>query len=779
MATRVQTSVGIHHLPKTDSRFSRLVRRINFGVASSSFAAGVLAAFLLLMGAGGAFFYAAAFLAVAALIRLCAIAVFPGQRRRKGDSYVPDSELVDLFTSALIAVAYGALSFVAFTSHVSEGARVLVTINVVAFLALAPARHATRPRNILWLVAGVAPPFLAGAMLANDYYCQAVAVATVMIVFAISRSNVHLQHSLAAAAEAERRLDAASNNISHGMLMLDAHLRVLVCNGRFLSLFGIRNAVSVGSPFAEFVKVRVVPLLADKVDGNRLVDVCRVSVPGGARTETFKLKGGKVLELSVKSTHGGVVAFVEDVTNRQDSEAKYERMARYDAVTGLPNRFHFRDSLQKAFEALDAGGVGFTLVCIDLDRFKQVNDTLGHPVGDRLLQQVAERMTEMSRAEDLVARIGGDEFVVVCNADRDAASKYAERIVETMSRPFSIDGNKALIGASIGMAVGGADGEDADMLMRAADLALYAAKGAGRGTWRFFDKSLATVADKKRIMEIDIRNALQREEFEVHFQPIIDLTDGRISCCEALVRWRHPQRGMVSPVEFVPMAEETGQIIGIGDYVLTRSCLVARGWPAKVRVAVNFSARQFSHGNPVESIRAALKRTGLDPQRLEIEITESLLINDVDRILGTLQEIRDMGVRIALDDFGTGFSSLSYLNKIRPHKVKIDRSFVLGIRDEACSTLPIIRAVAAMAADLDMEVVVEGVETAEEMSILFQNGAGLAQGYLFSKPRTEREINAMVANPFDLMRGKKIAEMARKHPYLRDSNRAPATMTVN
>jgi diguanylate cyclase (GGDEF)-like protein len=396
----------------------------------------------------------------------------------------------------------------------------------------------------------------------------------------------------------------------------------------------------------------------------------------------------------------------------------------------------------RATRALDSCAVLF----IDLDQFKQVNDTLGHPVGDRLLTSVADRLRGIVCPSDTVARFGGDEFVVFRAgiADMDDAASLARRIVEELGAPYEIDHHQLLIGASIGIATNSRVAITADHLMKNADMALYRAKSDGRGTWRFFEWEMATKAESRRGLELDLRNAVATEGFELHYQPLLNMQTRRITTCEALLRWPHPERGMISPGEFVPLAEEMGLIGTIGAWVLRQACIEATRWPAHVRVAVNLSPVQFKRGSVVEDVLSALAGSGLPASRLEIEITESVLLQDTPATSAVLMQLHDAGVSISLDDFGTGYSSLSYLHRFPLQKVKIDRSFLRSSGVERSNKL--LHGIARLSADLGMSVVVEGIETDEHLALVLAEPAITeAQGFLFSRPVPKRDIRALLS----------------------------------
>jgi diguanylate cyclase (GGDEF)-like protein len=374
------------------------------------------------------------------------------------------------------------------------------------------------------------------------------------------------------------------------------------------------------------------------------------------------------------------------------------------------------------------------LLFIDLDQFKQVNDTLGHPCGDRLLCMVADRLREMLRPDDFVARFGGDEFVVYqqnIGSNEDAAS-LARRIVDHLSERYEIDRLLVEIGASIGIAMTW-PGVSADVLLKNADMALYRAKADGRGTFCFFHEEMAQTVEARRILELDLRRALANEEFELFYQPLVNLKSGRITTCEALLRWNHPERGTVSPIDIIPVAEDMGLIVDLGRWILRKACMECMKWPEGVSVAVNFSSQQFHQRDVLSEVRYALEVSGLPPKRLEIEITESSLLRNTQWTHDALTQLKAAGVRISLDDFGTGYSSLSYLHNFPLNKVKIDRSFLEGI--DADRPLMLLRGVARLSADLGMSVVVEGIETNEQLELISADGTVTeAQGYLFSRP---------------------------------------------
>ncbi|MBW0004530.1 MAG: EAL domain-containing protein, partial [Hyphomicrobiales bacterium] len=408
----------------------------------------------------------------------------------------------------------------------------------------------------------------------------------------------------------------------------------------------------------------------------------------------------------------------------------------------LPNRTHFREEIKRVLVQTHERRERCAILFIDLDQFKQVNDTLGHSQGDELLCAVADRLRTVVRDSDLVARLGGDEFVIVQSPMRrsDQATSLAKRIVSLLNDTFDVDGHQVIIGASVGIAIAPRDGIDADTLLKNADMALYRAKADGRGTWRFFEKDMDIEAKARRSLELDLRNALAAGAFDVFYQPVVNLRTQKIASFEALLRWSHPERGMVSPADFVPVAEEMGIIVEIGNLVLQKACLECMKWPGEVHVAVNISSTQFSRSDVTKAVRQALSISGLPATRLEIEITETTLLQNTHSTRVALETLREMGVRISLDDFGTGYSSLSYLHNFPLDKVKIDRSFLKGIGSSERS-LTLLHGVARLSSQLGMTVVMEGVETEEQLQLIAAKpGVDQVQGYLFSPAVPASEV---------------------------------------
>ncbi len=417
-----------------------------------------------------------------------------------------------------------------------------------------------------------------------------------------------------------------------------------------------------------------------------------------------------------------------------------------DPLTGLPNRLRFHARLGEARSRLDRSGEGFAVLAVDLDRFKSVNDTLGHPIGDALLQKVAERLQSAVRPTDTVARFGGDEFAVIQSnvGDVVGAETLAKRIVDLLGRAYIVEGHLINIGASVGIAVAPTDGGEPDTLLKNADLALYRAKTDGRDTYRFFEPEMDALMRARRSMELDLRKALALHEFELVYQPQMNLETDQIVGCEALIRWNHPSRGLVSPAEFIPLAEEIGLIVPIGEWVIRTACLEAARWPEDLSVAVNLSPAQFKSKRLVQSVSNALSTAGLAPNRLELEITEGVLLHENEANLAVLHALRGLGLSISMDDFGTGYSSLSYLRSFPFDKIKIDRSFVSGGRSQG-ESMAIVRAIASLGASFGMTTVAEGVETFEQMDRIRHEGCTDVQGYFISRPVSATDIRTLLS----------------------------------
>ncbi|MCW5714601.1 MAG: EAL domain-containing protein [Bauldia sp.] len=547
--------------------------------------------------------------------------------------------------------------------------------------------------------------------------------------------------------ELAARFTTALNNMPHGLLMFDAERKLVVANERLIELLGISRAVVVaGMSPAELLTAS--HAFSDTHDLGRFAAEFerRLSgVPGELIVEAGR---DRWLSLTARPMeNGGSVVIAEDVTERRTSEQRIHRLARFDNLTRLPNRNSFHEHLSDVLE-MARPEEQFAVLFVDLDEFKQVNDTLGHPAGDALLCAVADRMRTIIAAPDVVARFGGDEFVVLQYlGERDLAAldDLARRIIETVSKPYQIEGQHVIIGASIGAALAPRDGSDPDLLLKNADMALYHTKSNGRGTWRVFDPSMDAEVQAKRALEMDLRRALAEGQFELYYQPLINLRTKRVTTCEALIRWNHPERGLIPPGKFIPAAEDIGIINEMGDWVIRTATKECASWPETVRVAVNLSSVQFRHSRLTAVVAEALAESGLSPKRLEVEITESVLLRDTPGVRTILGELVAQGVRIALDDFGTGYSGLSYLHTFPLNKVKIDRSFVAQL-NSGDRSLTLLKGVARLSSSLGLSVAVEGIETQEQLEIIAaEDTVDEVQGYLFSMPLPVAQIRKFIA----------------------------------
>ncbi len=542
------------------------------------------------------------------------------------------------------------------------------------------------------------------------------------------------------------QLDAAMNNMAQGLAMYDDQQRLVICNKRYAEMYGLTpEQVHPGTTVREILRHRMANGCYVASQPQQHADRLLTQF-GKIDSEVQELADGRSIVVSHHRTPNGAhVVTHQDITDQRRSEAKIVHMALHDALTDLPNRVLLNERLESALARVRRGET-LAVHLLDLDHFKTVNDTLGHPAGDKLLKMVAARLRALVRETDTIARMGGDEFAILqAGISQPAdATALALRVIQSLSAPYELDDIPVVIGTSVGIAVGPADGTAPDQLIRNSDLALYRAKGDGRSTYRFFSPEMDAQVQVRRTMEHDLRKALAAGEFELHYQPVVNLGSGEISGVEALIRWRHPQNGLVPPATFIPVAEEIGFIIQLGEWALREACRAAAAWPEHVKVAVNLSPIQFRNPGFVSIVVGALAASGLSADRLELEITEGMLVQDSEGTLDTLFQLRGLGVRIAMDDFGTGYSSLSYLQSFPFDKIKIDRSFVKDIA-EGAGSLNIVRAVAAMANGLGMTTTAEGVETKEQLDTVRAEGCTEMQGFLFSKPLPIDELEHLFA----------------------------------
>ena len=545
-------------------------------------------------------------------------------------------------------------------------------------------------------------------------------------------------------------LQATLDSMAQGIIMVGADRAVNVINRQAIDLLGLEDTyLEPGYPFdalIDHLAARGEFGAAGSSEAAETLSLVRCAdhTSLSPRFERARPDGTVVESRTKPVADGGFVRTITDITERRRTEAKLLQLARHDSLTVLANRAVFREELEKSLNARREGE--FCAVhCIDLDRFKNVNDTLGHPVGDRLLQQVAQRLRASVRVDDIVARLGGDEFAiiqrgVITEADCRA---LAQRIVLKLAEPFAVDSHSIVVGASVGIGLAPTHGSSADELLRNADLALYSAKSTGRSRYAFFADSMRAVVETRRAIEVDLRAAVVDKEFELHYQPLLDAKSESLTGFEALLRWRHPRKGMIPPLDFVPIAEDLRLITQIGAWSIEEACRKAAHWPAHLRVAVNLSPVQLESGGLVEVVAKAIKASGVAASQLELEITESALLQNNETTLATLHALRQLGVRIAMDDFGTGYSALSYLLQFPFDKIKIDRTFVkdLGHTD---GSRQIVRAIVDLAHHLGMTTTAEGVEEAGQLAALVALNCDECQGYLFSPPRPVTEVAQLI-----------------------------------
>ena len=656
------------------------------------------------------------------------------------------------FGAALHCLVIGLWCFLCLTRSNDAFAHLLSAVVTVGCASAIPGRNFGRTGIATVQAVSLSAPLCLGWMAKGDPWYAALALLSLPFFASLRTMSVRLQALLLDALTANNKLgtlaarfDAALSNMPLGICMLDDRKRVQVSNARLMAVLGLGASDLTGATLPALpCHVLGEEQAAGRIATDRVEALLDTHAPGDL---TLQTDDGRTVQLTLQPmANGGAVLLAEDVTRRRQAEAHILTLARYDTVTSVANRSYFVQQAKAYLEASHDAGSLCALLFLDLDRFKMVNDTLGHAAGDLLLQDVARRLQRLVGATDLVGRFGGDEFLVLQTnlASAVEAERLADAIVAGLCRPFLLSGESVRVAASVGLVVVSETEADIDVMLQQADMALYRAKSAGRGRWIRYDASMDAAALQRHVLELELGAAIESWAFEIHYQPLFRFDEKRIRTCEALLRWNHPKHGMIPPAQFIPIAEETGLIAELGAKVLMAACEECRNWPPLMNVAVNLSPVQFQRGDVVAMIRDALDRSGLQPHRLEVEITESVLLQDTPTVRDALQRIGDMGVHVVLDDFGTGHSSLAYLHSFPLEKVKLDRSFLATGGDRARSQM-LLEGVCGLSRKLGLTVVVEGVETEAQLSLVRDFcGADEVQGYHIGRPVPRREIRALL-----------------------------------
>lgn len=670
-------------------------------------------------------------------------------------------ELAYMFGAGLFAFSLGVVTLLALIRVDNAALHLMLTTTTAGYAASITGRNAGRPYIALSQLYLAAGPMCLGLILHGTLFYQIMGVTLFAFMFGMTDITISVRKTIVGALVTRREnaqlatrfegqanlFDAALNNMSHGLAMFDGDGSLLVWNSKLTRILMVAKSTFEKGMSLDDV---IANLTRDRL-GTRnapLIEAIVNSFQDARGRQSFvKLSDGKVIAVSrQRMENGSTVIVFEDVTEQSKAHDRIRQLAWTDELTGLMNRASFQELFRKSLDHVREDGT-LALHLIDLDHFKEVNDTLGHPIGDQLLIEVAKRISDLAAEEGHVARLGGDEFVVIQERgpDSPAPKLLAEQIVATLSRRFEIAGHHINIGASIGVALIPDHGKTPETLLKRADMALYQAKARGRNKVIFFEDDFDLHAQQRRELELDIRTAMAEQQFTLAFQPIIDIESGAISAFETLIRWRHPERGYVSPAEFIPVAEETGLIVEIGRWVLEEACRQAVKWPIDATLAVNFSAVQFNDRQFPEFLAKTLRATGLPAGRLELEVTETALLDDSAANRDTLERFHALGVGVSLDDFGTGYSSLSHLRTFPFNKIKIDGSFVRDLGRDP-SSVAVIRAVTSIGSILGMTVVAECVESEEQLQFLVDSGCDQIQGYLTGRPTDAANLPALIKN---------------------------------
>jgi len=593
-----------------------------------------------------------------------------------------------------------------------------------------------------------------GTIIVGDIYHVILALFILPFMFAVRNMAARLRDMLFYAelnaldnSIIANRFDVALDNVSHGVAMFSHEGTIVVANERFKELLGLGDWEIVGHNITILSAARI----TGSAESSVASEISNCLTSGTSRRFTFQVADKVMIEADYNSMPNGGVIFLSDISDRMASEKAIMELANFDPLTGLPNRRYFLEEVKNRLQDSNGNLKPCSMFFMDLDKFKEVNDTLGHAVGDKLLKMVSTRLHSILDESAMKCRFGGDEFVLVLpriTATQDCA-ELAKAIISTMSRVFVIDGNQINVGASVGIAIAPLDGNNSALLLQYADAALYEAKAKGRSTHVFYSDALGDTIRLRREMEVDLKQAIDVGELDLHYQPLISLQHGRILTCEALLRWDHPTRGRISPAEFIPVAEESGLIVKLGEYVLRKAMMDCLTWDEKTGVAVNVSSIQFYKSDIVATVDALLKETGLSPERLGIEVTETAMLDNIDDVTKSLNALSEMGVKISLDDFGTGFSNLSYLHALPFDKVKIDKSFIEhGISNDR--SLVLLKGVVDLLKRLRLTVVLEGIENEEQLDVLINHvKVDEVQGFLFSRPLPLHDLQTLIAPKYE------------------------------
>jgi diguanylate cyclase (GGDEF)-like protein/PAS domain S-box-containing protein len=656
--------------------------------------------------------------------------------------------------ASAILLLLGIWCYIAFSRTDDPFAHLVSFSMTIAYAAGIFGRNFANPRFVILQILCTWAPITAALVLYGNLFYWIFAALLTPSFYGIKLIADRLRRTLLDAVVASRdmsllakRFDTAINNMPHGLCMFDSKHRVVVSNEKLKQQVGLPADLELkGMSVRDLVESVVQAGLLSEPSAQSMIDYLDARLSGKDDAAFgLDLSNGRTLEFTVQPMeNGGMVVLVEDITERKIAEAKINHLARFDALTGLPNRTVLRDRMEKALADWRIDNI-CAIHFIDLDQFKQVNDTLGHTRGDMLLEAVAERLKNTIRDADVISRFGGDEFVILQAPIKsiEQGEALATRVLNALGGTYDLDGHKVVVTTSIGIALAKSR-IDPEQLLRNADIALYQAKADGRGTWRWFEAKMEASAQARRALELDLRSATESEAFELYYQPIFNLKTRRIETCEALLRWPHHERGMVSPAEFIPVAEEMGLIVEIGNQALYKACLECRRWPGDTAVAVNLSSIQFDRSNVPALVRETLAATNLPSHRLEIEITETTLLQNTRRTRADLQQLAEIGVKISLDDFGTAYSSLSYLHSFPFHKVKIDQSFLQDLNDDE-RRITLLRGMTRLSAQLGLRVVVEGVETEEQLELLAaEDSIDEVQGYLMCRPMPAADLRKLL-----------------------------------